>query len=313
MSYGWRPPYLTDFQICHGGGQQSTQQQTQQVQLPAWVDAAAKSNYQNAQDIAARPYQANPDATIAPMTADQTQAYSTIRNMQGATAPAYAAAQDAARTLLPSAAPITTGQLTGDAASLMNPYTTAVVDPTVTQMRQALGQTLGATRANASNVGAFGGSRLGVQEGVAQSQEALGEGQLVGGLLSKGYDTALSAAQDMAARNLSAGEWATGMLPQLASASSDQTAKEAALLEGAGRAQQGQTQAVSDLAASQWQDQWNYPIQMQQLLQSALGMSPYGSTTTTTGTSTAPSNTAGQIMGGLGTAASIAGTAAIVI
>jgi len=313
MSYAWRPPYLTDFQICHGGGQQSTQQQTQQVQLPAWVNQAAESNYSNAQDIAARPYQANPNATIAPMTADQTQAYSTIRNMQGATAPAYTAAEGAAGNLLGGAAPITTGQLTTDAQSLMNPYVTSVVDPTVTQMRQGLNQTLGQTRANASNVGAFGGSRLGVQEGVAQSQEALGEGQLVGGLLSSGYDKALAAAQDLGKTNLSAGEWATSMLPQLASASSDQTAKEAALLEGSGRAQQGQSQAVSDLAASQWQDEWNYPIQMQQLLQSALGMSPYGSTTNTTGTSTAPSNVAGQVMGGIGTAASIAGTAAIVI
>jgi hypothetical protein len=54
-------------------------------------------------------------------------------------------------------------------------------------------------------------------------------------------------------------------------------------------------------------------MQMQQLLQQALGMSPYGSTTSTTGTSTAPSNVPGQVIGGLGTAASIAGTAAIVI
>jgi hypothetical protein len=188
-----------------------------------------------------------------------------------------------------------------------------VVDPTIAQMKQGLATNLQATRANASNVGAFGGSRLGVQEGVAQGQEAIGEGQLVGGLLSSGYDKALASAQDMAKTNLAAGEWGTQMLPQLASSASDQTAKEAALLESSGRAQQGQSQAVSDLAASQWQDEWNYPIQMQQLLQSSLGMSPYGSTTNTTGTATAPSNVAGQVMGGLGTAASIAGTAAIII
>jgi len=313
MSYGWRPPYLTDFQIARGGCSPSTTQQTQQVQLPAWVNAAGQNNYENAQSIAARPYQANPNATITPMSADQTQAYDTIRNMQGATAPAYQAAENVATGMMGSAAPISTGQINTDTASLMNPYQTAVVDPTVTQMRQALNQSLGATRANASNVGAFGGSRLGVQEGVAQSQEALGEGQLVGGLLQQGYDTAQGRAMDLGKTNLAGGEWATQLLPQLASTSSDQTAKEAGLLEASGRAQQGQSQAVSDLAASQWQDQWNYPIQMQQLLEQALGTTPYGTTTSSSGTQTAPSNMFGQIAGGVGAAASIAGAAAVII
>ena len=314
MSYGWRPPYLTDFQIARGGGQTSTTQQaqSQQIQLPAWVNEAGQSNYQNAQSIAARPYQANPNATIAPLSADQTQAYDTIRNLQGSTAPAYAAASGVASGMMGSAAPITTGQINADTQSLMNPYITSVVDPTVTQMRQGLNQTLGQTRANASNVGAFGGSRLGVQEGVAQSQEALGEGQLVGGLLSQGYNTAQGQAMDLGKTNLAGGEWATQLLPQLATAQSGQQAKEAALLEASGRAQQGQSQAVSDLAASQWQDQWNYPIQMQQLLEQALGSTPYGTTSsgTTTGSQTAPSNLFGQITGGLSTGAALVSAAA---
>jgi hypothetical protein len=240
------------------------------------------------------------------MTADQTQAYSTIRNMQGGTDPAFAASEGAITGggLLGSAAPITTGQINSDTAALMNPYLTSVVDPTVTQMRQGLAQSLGKERANAANVGAFGGSRLGVQEGTAQAQESLGEGQLVGGLLSGGYDRAQTMAGNIAQRNLGAGEWATTTLPQLAVGSAAETAKEGGLLEMAGRAEQGQTQAELDQQAQNWETQWNYPVQSLGVLESVLGTTPHGQTTTTTGPPP-QSNTAGQIMGGISTAAAL--------
>jgi hypothetical protein len=202
-------------------------------------------------------------------------------------------------------APITTDQINASTQSLMNPYIGAVVDPTTQQMRQAMDQSLNATRANAANVGAFGGSRLGVQEGTAQAQEALGEGQLVGGLLSAGYNTAQERAMGLAGTNLQAGEWAAGMLPQWATAQAGQTAREAALLEGAGRAQQGQSQAELDQASATWQNEWNYPLIQQQILEQALTSTPYGGTTQQTMSRTgAPASRGSQAMGALGGAAS---------
>jgi hypothetical protein len=165
-------------------------------------------------------------------------------------------------------------------------------------MRQAMDQSLNATRANASNVGAFGGSRLGVQEGTAQAQEALGEGQLVGGLLSAGYNTAQERAMGLAGTNLQAGEWAAGMLPQWATAQAGQTAKEAALLEGAGRAQQGQSQAELDQASANWQNEWNYPLIQQQILEQALTSTPYGGTTQQTQSRTAAPRSGGSQLAG---------------
>jgi len=308
MTGFWRPPYATDFAICRGGGGGQPQVTTQVQQLPPFIEQTGEAALAKAQTISDRPYEANPYASVVPQSADATQAYDTIRNMQGGAQPAFDAAQGAITGggLLGSAAPITTGQLNTDTAALMNPYLTAVVDPTVTQMRQGLQQSLGQTRANAANVGAFGGSRLGVQEGTAQAQEALGEGQLVGGLLSSGYGSAQQQAMNLAQQNLAGGEWATTTLPQLAVGGQAETAKEAGLLEQAGRAQQGQSQAEQDQLAQNWETQWNYPTQALSVLESVLGTTPHGSTTTTTGPPP-QSNVAGQVMGGLGTAASLIG------
>ena len=314
MTGYWRPPYATDFAIARGGGSGGPQTTTQVTQLPAFIQEAGEEGLAQAKQIAARPYEANPYAKVVPQSASATQAYDTIRNMQGATAPAFGAAQEAITGggLLDSVAPITTGQINTDTAALLNPYLTAVVDPTVTQMRQGLQQSLGKERARASDVGAFGGSRLGVQEGTAQSQEALGEGQLVGGLLSGGYDRAQTIAGNLAQQNLAAGQWATTTLPQLAVGGQAETAKEAGLLEQVGRAEQGQSQAELDQLAQNWETQWNYPIEGLSLIESVLGTTPHGSTTTSTGPPP-QSNTAGQIMGGIGTAAGVAASIATIV
>ena len=312
MTGFWRPPYHTDFYVKRGGGGGQPQTTVQTQTLPPFIEQAGESALGTAQQVAARPYQADPYASVVPMTADQTQAYDTIRGMQGQTAPAFDQAQGAITGggLLGSVAPITTGQISSDTAALMNPYISSVVDPTTAQMRQALATNLQQTRANAANVGAFGGSRLGVQEGVAQSQEAMQEGQLVGGLLSSGYQNAQQMAADLAAKNLGAGEWATTTLPQLATAGAGETAKEAGLLEQAGRAQQGQSQAELDQAAQNWETQWNYPVQALSVLESVLGTTPHGATTTTQGPPP-QNNVAGQVIGGVGAAASLIGALAL--
>ena len=139
-----------------------------------------------------------------------------------------------------------------------------------------------------------------MQEGTAQSQEALQAGQLAGGLLQSGYGQALSTAEDLGKTNLAAGQWATTALPQIATAGAGQTAQEAGLLDTAGREQQGQTQAEQDLLASQWQENYNQPLTNLQILEQALTSTPYGGTTITTG----PPPTSNGLLGAVGGAAS---------
>jgi hypothetical protein len=283
-----------------GGSGGGTQTQTQQVILPDWLQSAAAGSLSNAQTLSQNPYQANPYATIAPMTADQTQAYEDIANLQGQSQPAYAAAEDAATGLLGSAVPVTTQQVGAGATDLMNPYTADVVAPTSALMRQQLATSLGTIGANAANVGAYGGSRQGVEEGTAVSQEALQSGQYLGGLLSSGYGQALSTSAGIAGENLQAGTAAISALPQIATAGQTAAAQQAGLLEAAGRAEQGQSQAELDTNAANFQSQILWPYEQQEVLEQALTSTPYGGTTATTGT--AP--TQNKALGALGGAAS---------
>lgn len=297
VDFPWMRPIP---QGSSGGGSQTS---TTQVQLPAWLDQAAQSELANAQTIAARPYQQNPNQQVVPVTADQTQAYNEVQQAQGATAPAYQASEGALTGLLGSAQPETAAGLSSDTAALMNPYTSAVVNPSVQLMQQQLGQSMAGNAAQAANVGAFGGSRLGVQQGVAQSQEALQAGQLAGGLLQSGYNTALGSAQQMENTNLSAGMSAAQLLPQVASAGQQQTLQDASALQGVGALQQNQAQQVANLSAQQWQDQFDWPLTGQSILQSALAATPYGQTTTST--QPLKSNTAAGVLGGAASGAAL--------
>jgi hypothetical protein len=281
-------------------GSSGSQNQTTQVILPPWLQAAAEGSLSNAQSLATQPYTPNPYSTVAPQTADQSQAYATIEGMQGKTAPAYQAAETAAGGLLGQAKPITTDQVGVGATALMDPYTADVVNPSVALMRQQLATTKAGIDANAANVGAFGGSRQGVQEGVADTQEALQAGQLEGGLLQQGYGQALGASEAIAGQNLQAGQWATTTLPQLASGEAGQTATEAGLLQQAGIAQQQQQQSELNVNAGNFSSQIMWPYEQQQMLEQALTSTPYGGTTTATG----PKPTTNPALGILGGAAS---------
>jgi hypothetical protein len=289
-----------------GGGQPANT--TSQVILPQWVQDQAQSNLSAANNVAALPYQADPYYQVAGLTPDQQAAFAKVRQLQGSTDPAFAASEAQAGGLLSSAAPITTGQLTSSTTALFNPYATAVVAPSLQLARQQLAQTKQGIDAQAANVGAFGGSRQGVQEGVADAQEAIGAGQLEGGLLSSGWNTAAGQASDLAKTNLSAGEWATSLLPQLATASTTEQGKLAAALADVGQTQQTQQQEELAAQSAQWEDQYTYPQQQLAIQEQALQAIPYGSTTINTGVT--PKRN--QALGVLGGAASGAATGAMI-
>ena len=86
----------------------------------------------------------------------------------------------------------------------MNPFTKSVTDSTIAQMNQsnALSQNQGANAANSAN--AFGGSRQGIQQGVAQAQGAQNIGSMVASLNSANFQQAQAAATGDINRRLTA-------------------------------------------------------------------------------------------------------------
>ena len=186
----------------------------------------------------------------------------------------------------------------------------------------------------ANNVGAFGGSRQGVTEGVAQSQAALGTGQAIGNLLNQGWQSSLVPAYNLASQqsqqgynaantlaqmgqagynasagtganiaqlNQAAGLQAAQQLPAQALQQQQAQQRDASLMQTIGAAQQNQEQQGLNAQLGQFYEQQNWPVQNLDMLLSAVGSVPYGSSSFSYGRTQpdpAKKNTAGSVLGG---------------
>ena len=297
-----------------GGGGSTPQYSSQTTSIPDWVQGPAQQAVQTAQTLSQRPYQANPYEQVAPTTSDQLQAYQQIRDMQGGTTGAFNTAMQGYQGLAGGAQLQTPQSITANAQALMNPYTQNVIDPAVAQMRQGLATNLQNIGASANAVNAFGGSRQGVMEGVAQGQEALGEGNLVAQLQNQAYNNAQNTAYNLGSQGLQYGTAALGQIPTLATNQAQEQMREAGLLQTIGQAQQQQNQAGLDTQAGVYQEGMNWPVQNLDILLGALTGAPYGTSTSGYGTvQQASSNTGGQVLGGLASAAGIGASIATII
>jgi hypothetical protein len=115
---------------------------------------------------------------------------------------------------LANAGPATAQQVGANATALMSPYTAQVIDPAYQAGQQQLALAKQGIAGNANQVGAFGGSRQGVQEGVADAQTALGTQQFIGNMLNTGWNSALTPAYNLASNASQQGYNAGALLGQ---------------------------------------------------------------------------------------------------
>jgi hypothetical protein len=301
------------------GGSDSTQQTSSQqtTQLPPWVNTAAQQNYAQAQNIASQPLQQYQGQLTAGVSPQMQQSWNTAAQGGNAGTDQYNASQGAYLGVLGQQPQnVTAGQLSStNLAPYMNPYTQSVINSTLPIMQQNLGlsQNQQQNQANAAN--AFGGSRMGVQQGVTQAQGALGMGQMAAQLNQANFGQAQSAAQQDINTNLQAQEanqsaqqnqgalnlQAAGGLGVLGQQAQLSQARNFTEQMTAGTAEESQQQNDINANLAQYQQALQYPYQQLGVLQSALGMTPYGQSTTgqsTTETQTA-SNPLGMALGGL--------------
>jgi hypothetical protein len=352
---------------------------TSATQLPDWVTSAAQTALGTGLGLSQQPYQAYPGQQVADPTAATNQAYQQVQNLQGGIDPAFSAAANqwsgvlpqlqgltpgaqnqatnqlygnyAGNVMAPSAGllggylggPATAQQIGQNTQALMSPYTQNVIDPTNQLMQQQLSQNLQNIGAGANQAGAFGGTRQGVQEGVAQSQAALGSEQYLGnllnnqwntaltpatqtalqagsqgygaatnlaGMLQQGYGNAATQAQNMGASNLSTGITAAEQMPSQAVQQQTGNLAASGALQAVGTAQQQQQQNQINAAMGNFYQQQNWPVQNLDLLLSTLSGVPYGSTTSqqgyNQGTQTAVNNP--SIMSQISQGAGLLGT-----
>ena len=145
-----------------------------------------------------------------------------LQGVQNAYGQVIGQAQGMLSPYLANARPATAADVSSNLYQLMSPYVNLVTNPTETLMQQQLSQNLASNAAQANNVGAFGGSRMGVQNAVAQAQEPVLAGQYLGNLLNQGYYANLTPSYNLASQASQQGYGAAGLLANLGSQEAQQ-------------------------------------------------------------------------------------------
>lgn len=297
-----------------GGG--GTQTVVQQQKLPKWVEEAGKENLRIANEIAARPYLAYPGTLTAGFSPEQEAAFQLAQSSVGMTAPLYGMAGQAIGGVAGYNPQDVQSQsfLNANVSDYMNPYTQNVINRASEAAGRQLQQQQNQIAAQAARAGAFGGSRQGIQEGVAAAETARGIGDLTAQLQAQSYGQAQQAiaadqarAQQAALANQAAGLQAAGLrlqggqgLANLGGLAQQAALTDVATMGAVGQARQDLAQRQLDEAYARFQEERNYPVEALNLRLAALGATPYGkeSVQTTSGMPTGNSFLAG--LGGVG-------------
>lgn len=294
-------------------GKSSAPQTTvQKTELPEWVQSAAQRNLSIADQIASRPYQAYGGSTVAGFAPEQEQAFQMAQANLGAYRPALTAATGAAaqgafyqpqQVTAPSF-------LTGNIQGYMNPYLAEVEQRAGDALQRQLAQTQNQIASQAIQARAFGGSRQGIQEGVAAAEASRAMGDLSAQLRAQGFQQAAALQQADQARAMQAalanqqaglagaglGLQGAGVLGNLAQQAQQAGITDVGALGAVGAQRQALEQQQLQDAYARFVEQRDYPTQALNLRLAALGATPYGQTTT----QTAPSPQGSNALAGLG-------------
>ena len=244
--------------------------QTTEVKLPEWVDQASESNYQYAQEIAAKPYTEYGGQTVAGTSQTTDDAYNFFRSTMGA----GDAQRNEANQLFSQA-----GQGVGgmNIQNYMNPFIDNVENQAMSALDKSRVQSLMGNSDAAIASNAFGGSRHGVVDAVTNSETAQKAGMLSAELRKGAYDNATGLMQQDIQNMTSGGQ---GLLAG-AGVAAGQRGKDFAGLLGIGQQEQQQTQMGLDDQYNRWREGQDHDVNQLNVLLSSLGMSPYGKSETT--------------------------------
>jgi len=195
-------------------------------------------------------YQPYTGPRIAGFNQDQQDAFTGIRNVQGASTPFF----EAQETLIDRS---TQGPSAARTAQYMNPFVQNVIDTQLreldrqgTQERQRIG-------AGAVGAGGFGGSR----QAILEAEQMRNQGMRADDIQSRGLMQAFNQAQQAMSQADARGLQGAGMFGQMATQVPGQRLKELGALAGVGAADQTQQQRALDLGFKQFQDEYNFPMQ----------------------------------------------------
>lgn len=182
----------------HGNNMQwvptiSSQNSTSQNSIPEWLTAASQKGIGAATDLLNNPGQAYTGEMTAGLNGIQNAVGMGLGNLVGQAAPYFNAAGNAISGGMQAPMEVASGTYKNGLQGIsdyMNPYINTVVNSVQGLSDQNLNRALTQTGDQAISSKAFGGSRHGVQEGVATAQNNLNTNNLVANLLNTGYNNA---------------------------------------------------------------------------------------------------------------------------
>ena len=253
-----------------GSAPTETKQTVTQTNLPEYVRPYFERLLGRTEAESKREYEPYGGQRIADTSQDLLTSEDMVRDIAGAGLPGL----DAAMGRVGQSLDYTPRQFTGEEVDkYMSPYMDAVV------ARQKAGATedylasMPQGAAQAISAGAFGGSRQGVQQGIAQSKylDRLADIEATG--RQKAFDQAASAFQADRAADFQAEQLGLGAAGQLANLSERARAGDvdaARMLEQIGKAQMGRDQASLDMGYQDFLRQQAYPAEKLGLFSSVL-------------------------------------------
>lgn len=271
---------------------------TQKTTIPQWLTDASQYGIGNAKNILAGGAPQYNAPLAAGLNEDQQQAGQQIRDSQGMAQPYYDQARGAISGSMDAINPSTLAQGLSGISQYMNPYISNVVDSVKALGQQNLDQSLKQTDDQAIAAKAFGGSRHGVQEGVATAQNNLGMNKMIADLMQGGYNTATNllgadvqtqnaVAQQNRSNALAGGQAMAG----LGTTAQGANTQDINNLLTYGNLGQQTAQNALDKNYNLWNFQTQFPLQAQQVYNQTVSSAPHD--TSSTGTSSGSTTSVG--------------------
>ena len=234
-------------------GQPANTTQTTTSEYPTELKPFIKDIFGKAKGIeeqrTSQGYQPYTGPRIAEFTQDQQDAFTGIRDAQGASTP-YFTEQE---TLIDRATRETTPELT---QQYMNPYTQTVINQQLRELGRQGEQERQRIGAGAVGAGGYGGSR----QAILEAEQMRNEGMRGDDIQARGLNQAFNVAQQAIQQQRAADAAGANMFGQMAQNVPAQRMKELGALSGIGSALQQQQQRGLDLGFQQFTDEYNFPM-----------------------------------------------------
>lgn len=274
-----------------GGGQSNTNTQVQQI--PEFEQQFAQANQDIAASIASQPYPTYQGQTIAGFSPQQTQGMQQVQDASTAYQPYLNKAEQYTQQA-------TQPWDANTAAQYMSPYAQAALQPQIQALQNQFAQQQHQTDANATQAGAFGDARHGVQT----SLNNFNDNQQLAGLEAQGmntaYNTGLGAYQQQQQLLGNAG----GQMANIGNQATTLGQQAGNANFQAGTQQQQLSQEQLTQSYQNFMNQYNQPLSNLNIRMSALSNSPYDVTQYQT---QAPTNASASSLGAFSTIAGLLG------